>query len=77
MRLDPNKWYFTTYAYIAAFLCIGPLALPLVWINPRYDTGKKVLITALTLIASFIVAAFFAKSVGSITEYYRMAFQIK
>ncbi|MDD5737634.1 MAG: zinc ribbon domain-containing protein, partial [Candidatus Omnitrophica bacterium] len=23
-----RKWYFKTYAFVIAFLCVGPLALP-------------------------------------------------
>ena len=29
-----SKWYFSTSAVVMATLCVGPLALPLVWLNP-------------------------------------------
>jgi len=77
MRLDPDKWYFRSYAYVIAFLCIGPLALPLVWVNPRYDRTKKILITVLTLIVSFLLAASLARSTETILKYYQQAFQLK
>lgn len=76
MRFDPNKWYFKTYAYIIAFLCIGPFALPLAWINPRYKTAKKVLITVITLIASYFLAVSFAKSIESLSKYYQEVQQL-
>ena len=39
------KWFFSSHALIVALLCIGPLALPLVWMNPRYKIVTKVVIT--------------------------------
>ncbi len=76
MRLDPDKWYFKTYVYIIAFLCIGPFALPLVWINPRYNMVKKAVITIITLIASYLLAIVFVKSTEAIYKYYQQAFQL-
>lgn len=76
MKLDPNKWYFKTYVYIIAFLCIGPFALPLAWMNPRYDMIKKVIITVVTLIVSYILALYLAKSVESILKYYQQLMQL-
>jgi hypothetical protein len=40
------KWYFSTSAVVVALLCLGPLALPLVWLNPRYKATVKLLVTA-------------------------------
>lgn len=71
MRFDPNKWYFKTYVYVAAFLCIGPLALPLVWINPRYNILKKITITAITIIISYFLAIALARSINAISKYYQ------
>ena len=76
MTPDPNKWYFKTSVYIIAFLCVGPFALPLAWINPRYNTGKKIIITLVTLIITGILAVMMAKSIGSIMDYYRQMQQL-
>lgn len=76
MKLDPAKWYFRTYVFVAAFLCIGPFALGLVWINPRYSTGKKAVITIITLIISYIIFVIFAKSITSIYSYYNLLLQL-
>ncbi|MBN1804142.1 MAG: hypothetical protein JW837_02715 [Sedimentisphaerales bacterium] len=40
------KWYFNTSAIVIAILCVGPLALPLVWLNPRYKSTTKITVTA-------------------------------
>jgi hypothetical protein len=40
-----TKWYFSTSAIVIALLCLGPLALPLVWLNPRYKIISKFVVT--------------------------------
>ncbi len=76
MNLDPSKWYFRTSAFVMAFLCIGPIALPLVWINPRYKRPKKILITVITLLISYIVFALLAKSTKSVYDYYNLVLEL-
>lgn len=76
MRLDPSKWYFRTYVFILAFLWVGPLALLLVWINPRYSTAKKVFMTVVTLIISYVVMVLLAKSTESIYNYYNQVLKL-
>lgn len=71
MKLDPEKWYFKTYIFVIAFLCIGPLALPLAWINPRYDTKKKILVTLVVLLISYLIFVAMARSAASIHTYYK------
>jgi hypothetical protein len=45
----PKKWYFATGTVVLALLCLGPLALPLVWLNPRYKPVVKGIVTAIVL----------------------------
>ena len=40
-----SKWYHSSITLIAAVLCAGPLALPLVWTNKRYSITTKAIIT--------------------------------
>jgi len=44
-----RKWYFATPTVVIALLFLGPLALPLVWLNPRYKPATRVIITVLVL----------------------------
>ena len=44
-----KKWYFATGTVVMALLCLGPLALPLVWVNPRYKPATKAIITVVVL----------------------------
>ncbi|MGB8226933.1 MAG: hypothetical protein WCE45_08760 [Sedimentisphaerales bacterium] len=40
-----QKWYFSTYWFVIALLCVGPFALPLMWFNPRYKLITKVVVS--------------------------------
>jgi hypothetical protein len=44
-----TKWYYSTYTVVIALLCFGPLALPLVWLNPRYKIITKLWVTAVVI----------------------------
>lgn len=76
MKFDPSRWYFKTYVYVAAFLCIGPLALPLVWVNPRYNMAKKITITVISLVISYLLVVILSRSIDSITKYYQQILQL-
>jgi len=48
-RTRPKKWYFATGTVVLALLCLGPLALPLVWLNPRFKPAIKGIVTIVVL----------------------------
>ena len=68
---EKNPWYFTTATLLIALLTVGPLALPLVWFNPKFSLGKKVLWTAVTIILTYILVAITVDSVKKIMEQYK------
>jgi len=45
----PKKWYFATGTVVLALLCLGPMALPLVWMNPRFKILTRAIITVIVL----------------------------
>jgi len=49
-----EKWYFKTSFIVIVLLCFGPLALPLVWLNPHYKIITKVWITILIILLAFL-----------------------
>lgn len=59
-----TKWYFTTSAVVVALVVVGPLALPMVWFNPRYKIITKLIVTviviALTILLSYLVGHIYA-----------------
>ena len=67
-----DKWYFKTYTLVIAFLCVGPLALPLFWVNPRFNQKTKIIISIIVIILSYFLWVVFINSLRSINEYYQM-----
>ncbi len=70
------KWYFKTWSLVASFLCVGPFMLPLVWKHPRLSKKSKIIITAVVLIVTYMVAESLLKSLKTITSYYQMPVDI-
>lgn len=50
----PKKWYFATGTIVIALLCLGPMALPLVWINPRYKILTRAIITVIVIAVTIL-----------------------
>ena len=50
----PKKWYFNTGTIVLALLCLGPMALPLVWINPRYKIATRAIITVIVIVVTIL-----------------------
>ncbi len=44
-----KKWYYSTSTIVIGLLVVGPLALPLVWKNPKYKVVTKVIITIVVI----------------------------
>jgi len=50
-----KKWLYSTTALVIALITIGPFALPLVWINPRFSALVKTLITVVTVVVTVVL----------------------
>lgn len=46
---SPLKWYFSTPGVVIALLTVGPLALPLVWVHPRYSLTTKLVVSVIVI----------------------------
>ena len=68
------QWYFKPYGILVSFLCLGPFALILLWINPRITKKSKGVITAIVLILSIILGKVLSTSLSSALTYYRLLF---
>ena len=64
------KWYFKTSSLIVGFLMVGPFVLPAVWFNPHYSQQKKIIITAVILLITFLLTLATVKAISSIGQYY-------
>jgi len=67
-----EKWYFAMPTFIIALLCVGPLALPLCWFNPGFTRQKKIIISVIVIVLTYILTVMFANSVASLKSYYKM-----
>jgi len=69
-RPRPKKWYFATGTVVIALLCLGPLALPLVWLNPRYKLATKAIITlvvlGVTILCMYLMAYAYQQLLGQL-----------
>jgi len=66
----PKDWYFKTTFIVVMFLCVGPLALPLVWMSPYIKTRNKWIITIIAGVLSYYSFVATMKAIASIKEYY-------
>jgi len=66
-----GKWYHRTSAVVISILCFGPLALPLVWFNPRYGTVTKIVVTIVVVVLTV------ALTVGSVEMYAHLLRQLE
>lgn len=62
------KWYFKTSILVIALLSIGPLALPLLWFNPRLRRLSKIVMTIVILILTYLLVISFQSAWNSIMK---------
>ena len=67
---------FKTPALIIAFLCVGPFALPLVWLNPNFSQRKKIVISIITAIITWYLWGVIADALQTIKDYYGIMFEM-
>jgi len=63
-----TKWYFSTSTVVIALLVLGPLALPLVWLNPRYKRTTKLVVTGLVIAVTIVLCYLVAYIYNSLRE---------
>ena len=49
-----GKWYYGNSAVVIGILIAGPLALPMVWMNPRYSVMMKIIVTLVVLLITAV-----------------------
>jgi len=71
-----SKWYFKTSALVITFLCAGPLVLPLIWLNPKFDQRKKIILTIVIAIVSYLLGVMLVSSIKTVMGYYQQIFEM-
>ncbi|MCK5173020.1 MAG: zinc ribbon domain-containing protein [Planctomycetes bacterium] len=63
-----GKWYNSTSSVVIGLLTLGPLALPLVWFNPRYSAVVKVGVTAVVVAVTVGLCVMTGRAYASLLE---------
>jgi hypothetical protein len=63
-----TKWYFSTPTVVIALLCLGPLALPLVWFNPHYKIITKLVVTVIVIVLTVLFSYLFGHIYHNLME---------
>jgi hypothetical protein len=66
-----TPWYFATGFLIVMLLSVGPLALPLLWVNPRFSALSKVLWTVVTAALTWALVSMSVTTFKTVMEQYR------
>ena len=53
-------WYYKGSSMVVAFLVAGPFMLPMVWFNPKLSLLKKVLLTAVIIVVTYLLIQWMA-----------------
>ncbi|MDP8265013.1 MAG: zinc ribbon domain-containing protein [Candidatus Aceula lacicola] len=70
-KTEGQKWYLKSSSLVIGFLMVGPFILPLVWINPKFDTKKKLIVTAIILFVTYLISKVMMNSLNQIQERYK------
>lgn len=68
----PTKWYYSDGSLFILFITVGPLAIPLVWKNPRYNIRTKWLVTSVMLVLTVVMSWVFFIFFQKILAYYQL-----
>ncbi len=69
---EKHPWYFRNSFIIIALLCVGPLALPLIWWHPKITRIWKTVLTIVILLFSWVLFQGTMASLRSLEEYYKL-----
>ena len=67
-----TPWYSRTSSWVVGFLFVGPLILPVIWMNPKYSNLKKTVITIILLLITWGIIKIMMVSVNNISKYYNV-----
>jgi uncharacterized membrane protein YvbJ len=66
------QWYLRKPFIAIALCCVGPLALPLIWLRPQTSLPWKVGLTIAVLVLSWIMFESTVESIRTLKEYYKL-----
>jgi len=75
MEEPKQKWYFRKSMLVLIFLSVGPLVLPLVWINPGFSRKIKITLTVVILLLSYFAVTMTMRFVSGLREEFQQLIQ--
>jgi hypothetical protein len=66
------QWYFRKSSIIMAVCCVGPLALPLIWLHPQTTLAWKIGLTIGILVLSWLLFQTTMESIHTLEGYYKL-----
>ena len=67
-----KKWYHSTGSLVTSLLMVGPFALPLLWINPRYKLTTKIVVSIVVLAVTAYCAKVMVATYQRVSEQFQM-----
>jgi len=64
-------WFFRTSYIVIALLCVGPLALPMIWWHPKMARGWKIGFSVAIAVVSWFLFKATLLSIQQINEFYK------
>jgi len=71
-----TRWYYQPVGMVILFLAVGPLALPVVWLNPNISKKSKIITTVIVVILSVLLGELVANSMKNLINYYKLMFTL-
>jgi len=65
-------WYFRKPLIIVAVCCVGPFALPLIWLHPHMSRAWKIGLSIVIIVLSWLLFQATFKSIETLKEYYNL-----
>ena len=75
MGSTQQKWYFKKPVLLILFLSIGPLVLPLIWLNPEFSKRTKIILSIIILILSYFAVTMTMRFVSGLKEEFQQLMQ--
>ena len=69
VNIKPVHWVFKTRFVLLMLFIFGPLALPLVWLSPKFSKTWKIWATLLTVVLTILLAKVTVAAVQNLSEH--------
>ena len=70
--VEKVPWYFRKSSIIFEIFCVGPLALPLIWVRPQTTRAWKIGLTIGIFVLSWFLFQATMESIRTLKEYYKI-----